>query len=96
MRAQFTVDTDGMHFRKAAEEMHPTKIKTKGVAGKLDIVPDKRILFVVFSLSRARYVWLSRFFSLCPCRSRTTKNLLRDHKITVQFPKPTSPLNSFT
>lgn len=29
MHAQFTVDTDGMHFRKAAEEMHPTKIKTR-------------------------------------------------------------------
>ena len=32
--------------------------------------PDNSTLFVVFSLSKARYVWLSKFFSLCPCRSR--------------------------
>ena len=43
--AQFT---DGMHFRKAAEEMHPAKIKTKGVTnGILHLIREFSLLSLV-------------------------------------------------
>ena len=41
-----------------------------------DHKPDNSTLFVVFSLSKARYVWLSKFFSLCPCRCRKQRYVM--------------------